>query len=106
MPKMTFIESNGTKHEIESADEITVMRAAQIFGIPGIDGDCGGVCACATCHVYVSSEWSGRLPPLSDQEGDMLELVSEPNEASRLGCQIFLNRDTDGLIVQLPSHQH
>lgn len=106
MPKMTFIESNGTRHDIEAAEDMTVMRAAQIFGIPGIDGDCGGMSACATCHIYVSLEFSQRLPPLSDQERDMLELAFETNEASRLGCQIMLNQETDGLVVQLPSHQH
>ena len=108
MPKVTYIEHNGTVHEIEVPVGVSVMRGAVDNNVPGIDGDCGGECACATCHVYVDPAWlarTGTFPPGS-QEASMLSFAAafEPN--SRLSCQIGMTEDLDGLRVRLPEGQH
>lgn len=105
MPKITFIEADGKQHDVDAVTGLSLMKAAQAEGIPGIDGDCGGMCACATCHVYIASEWVGRLPILNDQERDMLELAHDLQPTSRLACQILIGEEIDGLVVSLPKHQ-
>ena len=90
MPKITYIEHNGKAHEIEVPNELSIMEGALQNNIPGIDADCGGACACATCHVYVDEKWFGKLKKKDDAEQDMLDMAFEPNKFSRLGSQIFL----------------
>ena len=106
MPKITYIEHNGTKHEVEVAEGLTVMEGAVSNNIPGIDADCGGACACSTCHVYVDPGWIEKLPKKQDMEIDMLDFAFEPNEErSRLTCQIKVTAELDGLVVQMPEKQ-
>ena len=105
MPKITYIEHNGKSHTIEVPKDLTVMEGAIQNTIPGIDADCGGACACATCHVYVNEEWIDKLPATTNTEQDMLDMAFEPNKQSRLSCQIVVNEDLDGLVVKMPSKQ-
>ena len=81
------------------------MRLAKDNGIPGIDADCGGACACATCHVYVDEKWFNKLSKKEDAEQDMLDMAFEPNKFSRLSCQLTVSNELDGLVVQLPEKQ-
>jgi|TARA_B110000438_G_scaffold125816_1_gene122419 2Fe-2S ferredoxin len=105
MPKITYVEHSGKSHIIEVAKELTVMEGAIQNNIPGIDADCGGACACATCHVYVDSEWINKLPKIEDAEEDMLDMANEPNKFSRLSCQITVTEELNGLVVKMPSKQ-
>ena len=106
MPKITYIEHDGTEHSVDVANGLTVMEGARDNNIPGIEADCGGACACSTCHVYVDSEWVGKLPPKDDMEEDMLDFAWEPDlERSRLTCQLKITDELDGLIVQMPEKQ-
>jgi 2Fe-2S ferredoxin len=105
MSKVTYIESNGKEHTIEIANGLSVMEGAVQNDIPGIDADCGGGMACATCHVYVKDDWYDKIPKKTDGEEDMLDMAFEPNEFSRLSCQITVTDELDGLIVKLPSKQ-
>ena len=105
MPKITYIEHSGKSHTIEVAKDLTVMEGAVQNNIPGIDADCGGACACATCHVYVDQQWFDKLPKIESSEEDMLDVAYEPNQFSRLGCQITITDDLDGLVVKMPLKQ-
>ena len=105
MPKITYIEHNGKSHTTEVPKELSVMEGALQNNIPGIDADCGGACACATCHVYVDEKWFGKLKKKDDAEQDMLDMAFEPNKFSRLGCQITISDDLDGMVVKMPSKQ-
>ena len=105
MPKITYIEDNGKSHQIDVANGLTVMEGAIQNNIPGIDADCGGSMACATCHVYVKEDWFNRLPKKENGEEDMIDMAYEPNKFSRLSCQITVSDEIDGLIVQLPKKQ-
>lgn len=105
MPKITYIEHNGTAHEVEVAEGLTVMEGAVTNNIPGIDADCGGACACSTCHVYVDPAWVGKLPEKEDMESDMLDFAYEPKENSRLTCQLKVTSEIDGLVVRMPEKQ-
>jgi len=106
MPKVTFIAFTGGAHTVEVPAGTTLMRAATDNRVPGIDGDCGGNCACATCHIYVDPNWSDRVGALTATEADMLNIVAEPRGNSRLACQITLTDALHGLIVGLPEAQH
>ncbi len=105
MPKITYIEHNGRSHTVEVPIELTVMEGALQNNIPGIDADCGGACACATCHVYVDEKWSDKLQKKGDAEQDMLDMAFEPKKNSRLACQITATNELDGLVVKMPSKQ-
>ena len=105
MPKITYIEHNGKSHIIEVSKGLTVMEGAIENNISGIDADCGGGMACATCHVYVKEEWFDKVNIKSEGEDDMLDQAYEPNKHSRLSCQISVTDDIDGLIVNLPEKQ-
>ena len=105
MPKIIYIEHNGKSHTIEVAKSLTVMEGAVQNNIPGIDADCGGACACATCHIYVDPAWVSKLPKMEGAEEDMLDMAFEPNKQSRLGCQITVTDELDGLVVKMPSKQ-
>ena len=106
MAKITYIEHNGTEHVVEVQNGLTVMEGARDNNIPGIEADCGGACACSTCHVYVHPDWVGKLPPREDMEADMLDFAYAPDpERSRLTCQLKVSDALDGLVVQMPEKQ-
>jgi len=105
MPKITYIEHNGKAHEIDVPNGLSVMEGAVQNNIPGIDADCGGSCACATCHVYVDEKWFSKLPNKEDAEEDMLDMAFEPNKFSRLSCQLIVSDELEGLVVNLPEKQ-
>ncbi len=106
MPRITFIEHNGTEHQVDAASGLSLMRAAVDHGVPGIDADCGGECACATCHVYVEPDWLGRTGERNDMEQSMLSFAAVTQDNSRLSCQIEISDALDGLVVRLPDGQH
>ena len=105
MPKITYIEHDGKTHTIEVASGLSVMEGAVQNNIPGIDADCGGSMACATCHVFVKEEWFNKLPKKEDGEEDMLDMAFEPKKNSRLSCQLMVSDQLDGLVVNLPEKQ-
>ena len=105
MAKITFITKDATVHEVDVQNGLTVMEGAVQNDIPGIDADCGGGMACATCHVYVKEEWLDKIPKKEDGEEDMLAMAFEPKQNSRLSCQLVVSDDLDGLIVNIPSKQ-
>ena len=105
MPKIIYIEHSGKSHAIEVANGLSVMEGAVQNNIPGIDADCGGSMACATCHVYVKEEWFNKLPKKEDGEEDMLDMAFEPKKNSRLSCQLMVSDQLDGLVVNLPEKQ-
>jgi ferredoxin, 2Fe-2S len=106
MPKVTFITHSGTRHEVSVPLGESLMRAATDNNVPGIDGDCGGQCACATCHVYVDSPWAEKLTAITSRETDMLSFTNELKDNSRLACQIMITEALDGLVVSMPEGQH
>ena len=105
MAKITYIENNHKTHTIEVANGLSIMEGAVQNNIPGIDADCGGSMACATCHVYVKEEWFDKVPKKEDGEEDMLDMAYEPNKFSRLSCQMIVTDELDGLIVTMPEKQ-
>ena len=105
MAKIKYIEHNGKEHIVEVQNGLTVMEGAVQNDIPGIDADCGGGMACATCHVYVNEEWLDKLSAKEDGEEDMLDMAFEPKTNSRLSCQLIVSDELDGLIVNIPSKQ-
>jgi 2Fe-2S ferredoxin len=105
MPKITYVENDGKSHTVEVDNGLTVMEGAVQNNIPGIDADCGGGMACATCHVYVKEEWFDKLPIKEDGEEDMLDMAFEPKKNSRLSCQLIVSDKLDGLVVNIPSKQ-
>ena len=105
MAKITYIEHNGKSHTIDVANGLTVMEGAVQNNIPGIDADCGGGMACATCHVYVKDEWFNKILPKKEGEDDMLDQAYEPKTNSRLSCQIEVSEKIDGIEVNLPEKQ-
>ena len=105
MPKITYIEKDGKLHTIDVANGLTVMEGAVQNNITGIDADCGGSMACATCHVYVKEEWFNKIPKKEDGEEDMIDMAYKPNKFSRLSCQLTVSDELDGLVVQLPEKQ-
>ena len=105
MTKITYITSDNKLHEIDVQNGLTVMEGAVQNDIPGIDADCGGGMACATCHVYVKEEWLNKVNSKTEGEDDMLDQAFEPKKNSRLSCQIIVSDEMDGLIVNLPEKQ-
>ncbi|CAO1654287.1 2Fe-2S iron-sulfur cluster-binding protein [Parasphingorhabdus sp. NYA22] len=106
MPKITFITHDETVYEVTADIGASVMDAAFDNSIPGIDADCGGQCACATCHVFIDGDWAAKVPAREEMEESMLELAEGVTEFSRLACQIPITDALDGLKVQLPEAQH
>jgi 2Fe-2S ferredoxin len=106
MPQVTYIEHNGTAHQVELEEGLSVMRGAVDNGVPGIDADCGGECACATCHVFVEEPWLEKTGEPSEQEASMLSFAATAQPNSRLSCQIMMSTALDGLVVRLPEAQH
>ena len=105
MTKITYIEYNGTPHTVDVENGLTVMEGALQNNVPGIDADCGGGMACATCHVYVKDELFDKINKKNEGEDDMLDQAFEPKKNSRLSCQITVSDEIDGLVVDLPSKQ-
>jgi 2Fe-2S ferredoxin len=105
MVKITFIDSDGTSRTVEAEVGSTVMETAIKNGIPGIEAECGGACACATCHVYIDEGWRGKTGDASPMEEDMLDFGFDVRPSSRLSCQIKVSDDLDGLIVRTPARQ-
>ncbi len=105
MPKVIFVDHEGTRREVEAKKGSTVMEAAVQNMIPGIDADCGGACACATCHVYVDEAWMGKLKDKDDMEDSMLDFAEDVQDNSRLSCQIQMSDDLDGITVTTPEAQ-
>jgi 2Fe-2S ferredoxin len=105
MPKITYIEHDGTVHDVDAAVGTTVMNAALDNLVPGIDADCGGECSCATCHVMVAEDWMPKVGQPNEAEESMLDLNPERQPNSRLSCQIPVTDELDGLVVQLPEFQ-
>ncbi len=106
MAKITYVEFSGTEHVVDVANGMTVMEGARDNNIPGIEADCGGACACSTCHVYVDPAWVEKLPAKDHMEEDMLDFAYQPDPArSRLTCQLKVTDALDGLRVQMPEKQ-
>ena len=106
MAKITYIEHDGAEHVIDVKSGLTVMEGAVKNNVPGIDADCGGACACATCHVYVDDAWLPKTGEKSAMEESMLDFAENVEPGSRLSCQIKVSDALDGLVVRLPESQH
>ena len=105
MPRITYIDTSDNKRTIEVENGLSVMEGAVQNNIPGIDADCGGGMACATCHVYVKDDWFNKISKAEDAEQDMIDMAFEPKKNSRLSCQIIVSEELDGLVVTTPSKQ-
>ena len=105
MAKITYTDQEGNSKTIEVENGLSIMEGAVQNDIPGIDADCGGSMACATCHVYVEDEWLNKLPKPEDGEIDMIDMAFDPKKNSRLSCQIIVSDEMDGLEVNIPSKQ-
>ena len=105
MPKITYITHDGANHEVEADIGSTVMENAIKNSVPGIEAECGGACACATCHVYVDDGWTGTVGDPEVMEEDMLDFAWEVQPNSRLSCQIKVTAEMDGLVVRVPEKQ-
>ncbi len=105
MAKITFMQPDGAAQVVEAEPGLTVMEAAKLNSIAGIDAECGGACACATCHVYVDAAWQAKVGKPSTMEEDMLDFAFDVQDASRLACQIKVTSELDGLVVRVPAKQ-
>ncbi len=105
MAKITFIGADGTRYDVQAENGSTVMENAIRNGVPGIEAECGGACACATCHVYVGEEWRAATGEPAPMEEDMLDFAYDVRPSSRLSCQIRVTDDLDGLTVTVPDRQ-
>lgn len=105
MAKITYIQHDGSKQTVDAPIGITVMEAAKINDVPGIEAECGGACSCATCHVYITEEWREKVGKPNDVEEDMLDIAFDVREESRLSCQIKVTTELDGLVVKVPESQ-
>lgn len=105
MAKITYVTHDGTRFETEGQNGLSVMEVAIKQGVPGIDAECGGACACATCHVYVDDSWSEVVGQPEPMEEDMLDFAHEVRPTSRLSCQIAISDELDGLVVHIPERQ-
>jgi 2Fe-2S ferredoxin len=106
MPGVTFIDPNGVSHAVSGEDGMSLMEVAVRHGVDGIEADCGGACACATCHVYVDPEWFAVTGPAGGDEAEMLEFAIDPEPTSRLSCQVRLTAAMDGMVIRVPASQH
>lgn len=106
MPKITYIEHDGTEHQVEVPEGTSVMQGAVNHMVPGIEGDCGGLCACATCHVFVAPEWQDKCGEQEELEQSILDFAFDVQENSRLACQIEVTGELDGLVVTMPERQY
>ncbi|GLR66434.1 (2Fe-2S) ferredoxin [Acidocella aquatica] len=107
MPKIKYITHDGKEYDVDAHEGASVMEAATSSNVPGIDGDCGGALACGTCHIYVDPAWFAKAgTPAQDAEQEMLSLLDNRQDNSRLSCQISMSAELDGLVVRLPRGQH
>ena len=106
MAHITFIEPDGAEHVINAPAGLSVMECAKRYAISGVDGDCGGACACGTCHVYIEDGGIERLPPMEELEREMLDFAFDVQPNSRLSCQIKIDERLDGLVVRVPQRQY
>lgn len=105
MSSITIIEHDGTEHKLPVEEGVSLMELATNNGVPGIDADCGGACACGTCHVIVDGAWSEKVGAPTVEENQMLDLTPERATTSRLSCQVQVTAELDGLVVRLPEFQ-
>ncbi|MGZ6017319.1 MAG: 2Fe-2S ferredoxin [Phenylobacterium sp.] len=106
MPVITYIEHTGVEHRVTLKPGVNLMQGAVANNVPGIDADCGGACACATCHIFIDPDWAGRMGERNATEAAMLDFAEGVQETSRLACQIRVEEAHDGLVVRLPEAQH
>ncbi len=105
MTKLTFVSFDGVRYDVDAEDGTSVMENAVRNGIPGIEAECGGACACATCHVYVDDEWTEKVGDPDVMEEDMLDFAFDMKPSSRLSCQIKVSAELDGLVLHVPERQ-
>lgn len=105
MVKITYVQPDGSRQEVEAEPGSTVMEAAIRSAVPGIEAECGGACSCATCHVYVDEDWAATTGEAEPMEQDMLDFAYDVRPTSRLSCQIRVSEDLDGLVVTVPEEQ-
>lgn len=105
MPTLHFFTADGQSIDLDAQEGLSVMETAVANNVPGIDADCGGACACATCHVYIDPSWNDRLPAKSDVEVKMLEFAANVEATSRLSCRLIVGADLDGLVMRIPASQ-
>ena len=105
MPKITYIDQKGNSKTIDVANGLTVMEGAVQNNVPGIDADCGGSMACATCHVYVEDSWFNKIPKAEEAEIDMIDMAYKPKKNSRLSCQLIVSEKLEGIVVTTPDKQ-
>jgi 2Fe-2S ferredoxin len=106
MVTITYVEFDGTRHTVDVRNGLSLMEGAVFNNVPGIEGDCGGLCACATCHVFLPEDWAERVPAKEDMEERMLDFAFDVQEGSRLACQIEVTDEIDGLEVMMPERQY
>ncbi len=106
MPRIIFLTTDGARHEVDAEAGYTVMEAAINNNIEGIIAECGGACACATCHSYISEEWVNRLPEMDDMEDSMLDAAYDRRDTSRLTCQLEISDEWDGLVVHVGENEY
>lgn len=105
MPELIYIETNGTTHRVNAAPGQNLMQVALRNMVPGILGDCGGICSCATCHVMIDDAWLKRLPAMSETESFLIEGVPDAQPGSRLSCQVKVTDSIDGMVIRVPAEQ-
>jgi 2Fe-2S ferredoxin len=105
MPSITYVEHDGTRHTVDVDEGMSLMEGATLNMVPGVEGMCGGICSCATCHCYVPDEWAQRIPQATIGEQRMLQGARHRRPNSRLGCQISVTAELNGLVVELPPEQ-
>jgi len=105
MPRVTYVEANAQRHTVEVEVNQSLMEGAILNEVPGIVALCGGMCSCATCHCYIGAEWAAKVNPISEGEFALLECAWDRRPESRLGCQVTMTDELDGLVVNLPAHQ-
>ena len=105
MPTLIFVQPDGSRRTVQAQPGSSVMHAARLNDIQGIRAECGGECACSTCHCYVDTAWIDRVPPAKEDEAGLIEFAWQPREGSRLTCQLLMTEALDGLVLHLPERQ-
>lgn len=106
MVRITFVEHDGTRTDVDAEPGMSLMKAATYGAVPGISADCGGNCACGTCRIYVPAEWRSHFPAIRQAEQEMIDFWQDGTDGVRLSCQVKATHDMDGLVLNLPSDQH
>lgn len=105
MPTITYVESDGTRHVVDVDVDLNLMEGATLNMVPGVEGQCGGICSCATCHCYIEGEWAEGIPAMESGEQGMLKFAKHVKGSSRLGCQVVITEAMDGMEIHLPPEQ-